>query len=193
MKKVVIRVKYRNDPSVSGFQQPFGGQSPYPGISDPFFQAPGLGSAPTPFSPTIETNIPQLPVSATADALPAAAAADAIEAAAPAATKASGFSLASLGGNIKDLQGLVDRMGGLDGILSTVQKVQKVVSSVQQMAPLIKVLAGSIGKKGAAATTATLDEEAFETAAPKRKKPRKRAGGKSRPLAAGGPRRRPRR
>lgn len=187
----MIRVKYRNEPTVSGFQQPFGGQSPYPGISDPFFQAPGHSGPPTPFSPTLETNIPQLPVSAAESAIPAAA--EALESATPAAAKASGFSLASLGGNIKDLQGIVERMGGLDGILSTVQKVQKVVSSVQQMAPLIKVLAGSIGKKGAAATTATLDEEAFESAAPKRKKSRKRAHGKSKPLAAGGPRQRPRR
>ncbi|MFB9324460.1 hypothetical protein ACFFSY_00705 [Paenibacillus aurantiacus] len=186
-------MKYRNDPSVSGFQQPFGGQSPYPGISDPFLQAPGLGGPPTPFSPSLETNIPPIAVKPADAAIPAEAVSEALESATPAATKASGFSLASLGGNIKDLQGLVDRMGGLDGILSTVQKVQKVVSSVQQMAPLIKVLAGSIGKKGAAATTATLDEEAFETATPKRKKSRKRARGKSKPLAGGGPRPRPRR
>lgn len=55
--------------------------------------------------------------------------------------KSSSFSLANL-------QGMMDKMGGLDGILNTVSKVQKVVSSVQQMAPMIKVLAGSLTSKG---------------------------------------------
>lgn len=62
--------------------------------------------------------------------------------------KAGGFSLA----NLSEIKGYIDRMGGIDGILSTVTKVQKVMSSVSQMAPLVKVLMGSFGKKSAAAS-----------------------------------------
>lgn len=60
-----------------------------------------------------------------------------------------GFSLANLlkYANPTEIKGFVDRMGGLDGILSTVTKVQKVVGSVSQMAPLMKVFMGSFGKK----------------------------------------------
>ncbi|MBB3111949.1 hypothetical protein FHS18_004017 [Paenibacillus phyllosphaerae] len=186
MKKVVIRVKYRNDPSVSGFQQPLGGQSQYPGISDPFAQGGGMNTVtPVPFSPSLDTNIAPIVVTPAAEKLP-----DPAKEEGTAANKASGFSLNNLGGNIKDIQGIVERMGGLDGILSTVQKVQKVVSSVQQMTPLIKVLAGSFGKKGSAAVASTLDEDELLEAPPKRRKSRKKSG--SRPLA-GGQRRRPRR
>jgi len=57
--------------------------------------------------------------------------------------KSSGFSLPNLG----EIKGFVDRLGGIDGILNGVTKVQKVVSSVSQMAPLIKVLLGSFSTK----------------------------------------------
>ncbi|MCQ6561622.1 aminotransferase [Paenibacillus mendelii] len=161
-------MKYRNDPSVSGFQQPFGGQSQFPGISDPFFNG-GMGGTPTPFNPTLESNMPQIALQPATEVIPQAAAD-----AAPA--KAGGFSLANLGGGIKDLQGIVDRMGGIDGILSTMTKVQKVVGSVQQMAPLIKLLAGSFGKKGVAAT-ASDDSDADGLPIPKRRKRRRTGSG----------------
>ncbi len=68
---------------------------------------------------------------------------------APPASSGKGFSLANLTkyANLTEIKGFVDRMGGLDGILSTVTKVQKVVGSVSQMAPLVKVFMGSFGKK----------------------------------------------
>lgn len=68
----------------------------------------------------------------------------------------SGFSLASLAkyANVDELKGLVDRFGGLDGILATVTKVQKVVSTVGQIAPMVKVFSG-LGKKSNTAQTAT--------------------------------------
>jgi hypothetical protein len=59
-----------------------------------------------------------------------------------AAAKAGGFSLASLG----DLKGVIDRMGGIDGIVSSMGKFQKVMTGVQQMAPMIKLMMGSFGK-----------------------------------------------
>ncbi|NBD25597.1 hypothetical protein [Paenibacillus glycinis] len=186
-------MKYRYDPSVRSFQQPLGGQgqgpqtpgsSPFPGISDPF---PGLNKSvglktPVPFDTDEFSNgvpsinimpasnqqiipLPEAPVSKT-DAAPAAA--DGKE------TK-GGF---NLGNSLNDLKGVVDRMGGLDGIVTTMTKVQKVVGSITQMAPLIKVLAGSFGKKGASATIA--DDGDIDEYRPKaRKKKRRRATGKS--------------
>lgn len=72
--------------------------------------------------------------------LPAAAATETTTAA---ATSGSGFSLANLGG-------MIEKFGGIEGILSTVGKVQKVMQTVQQFAPMAKMIAGLIpGKKGA--------------------------------------------
>ncbi|WP_051286859.1 hypothetical protein [Paenibacillus taiwanensis] len=58
---------------------------------------------------------------------------------AAAATSKSGF-------NIGDLKGIFDRMGGVEGIVSTMGKVQKVMQSVQQFAPMAKMLVGVFGK-----------------------------------------------
>ncbi|HIW34761.1 MAG TPA: hypothetical protein IAA29_18450 [Candidatus Paenibacillus intestinavium] len=73
----------------------------------------------------------------------------------PPKPSSSGFSLASLAkyANVDELKGLVDRFGGLDGILSTVTTVQKVVSTVGQIAPMVKIFAGTMGKKGAESAT----------------------------------------
>lgn len=60
-------------------------------------------------------------------------------ASAAAATSKSGF-------NIGDLKGIFDRMGGVEGIVSTMGKVQKVMQSVQQFAPMAKMLVGVFGK-----------------------------------------------
>jgi len=64
------------------------------------------------------------------------------------ASSSGGFSLASLTkyANVDELKGLVDRFGGLEGILSTVTTVQKVVSTVGQIAPMVKVVTGVLGK-----------------------------------------------
>ncbi|MOA43004.1 hypothetical protein D3C78_1651130 [compost metagenome] len=86
-------------------------------------------------------------------------------------SKASGFSLANLG----EIKGFVDRIGGLDGILSTMTKVQKVVSSVTQMAPLVKVLMGSFGKKSATVSEDTLADDGEWR--PKRRRRRKSGSG----------------
>jgi|GEM_PF-1454861 len=71
------------------------------------------------------------------------------------ASSSGGFSLASLTkyANIDELKGLVDRFGGLEGILSTVTTVQKVVSTVGQIAPMVKVVTGVLGKKNSTAQT----------------------------------------
>jgi hypothetical protein len=120
----------------------------------------------------------ELPAAPVQDILPAvipeAANLNLDTAAQPAETnKASGFSLASLG----EIKGFVDRIGGIDGILTTVTKVQKVVSSVSQMAPLVKVILSSFGKK-----SADSDDDDIGETRPKRKRRRKAGSGRRKPV-----------
>ena len=75
--------------------------------------------------------------------------------------------------NLADLKLLIDRMGGIEGILSTVQKVQRIVGTVQQFAPMIKLIAGSLGPKKAAAAASADDGEW-------RPRRRRRRGGRGR-------------
>lgn len=49
--------------------------------------------------------------------------------------KAGGFSLANIG----EIKNVIDRMGGIEGVLATVGKVQKFMTTMQQFAPLIKI------------------------------------------------------
>ncbi|TDF95491.1 hypothetical protein [Paenibacillus piri] len=49
--------------------------------------------------------------------------------------------------NIAQIKQVIDRLGGIEGIMSTVAKIQRIVQNVQQMAPMIKVLMDSFGKK----------------------------------------------
>ncbi|XEC95666.1 tyrosine protein kinase [Paenibacillus tarimensis] len=148
----MIRVNYRYPPSHRGFSQqpPSGGpQSTFPGIGDPFA---GGGSS---------QNLPAV----TQAMMPGQ-----LTTAAPA--KAGGFSL----GNLSELKNVIDRMGGIDGIVNTVSKMQKVFSSVQQMAPMVKLLMGSIGKKGAVAKK---DDDEWVPSKRRRRRRRRRYGSTS--------------
>ncbi|MCZ8516270.1 hypothetical protein O9H85_28525 [Paenibacillus filicis] len=60
---------------------------------------------------------------------------------------------AGSGFNIGQLKTIVDRLGGIEGIVSTFGKVQQVVQTMSQMAPMLKLLLGSFGKKAAASDT----------------------------------------
>ncbi|OMF07313.1 hypothetical protein BK127_29960 [Paenibacillus sp. FSL H7-0331] len=71
--------------------------------------------------------------------------------------------------NIAQMKQVFDRLGGIDGIMDTMGKVQKMVQSVQQMAPLVKVLMGSFGKK----------KKDGDSDAPLRRRRRKRTSGKN--------------
>jgi hypothetical protein len=95
-----------------------------------------------------------------------------VQAAAATATKAGGFSLANLG----EIKNVIDRMGGIDGILSTVGKVQKFMSTMQQMAPLLKLF---MKKKGKGSNAASTDDD-YEYRPRRRRRPSgKRAGKRS--------------
>ncbi|QHW31474.1 hypothetical protein GZH47_11890 [Paenibacillus rhizovicinus] len=206
-------MKYRYDPSVRSFQQPLGGQGqgpqnlgngPFPGISDPFMgmnKSIGINT-PVPFDTAeFSSGVPSItiqpasmqqiiPLPESNSTSLTAAPAQAAEAKADAKDGKDGKGGFNLGNSLSDLKGVVDRMGGLDGIVTTMTKVQKVVGSITQMAPLIKVLAGSFGKKGASATIAE-DDDSTPRPRPRKKKGRKPVAGKSIPLN-GTKRKRPR-
>ncbi|RKN84046.1 hypothetical protein [Paenibacillus ginsengarvi] len=78
--------------------------------------------------------------------------------------------------NLKDIKSFVDRMGGIDGIVSAVGKVQKIVSNIQQMQPMIKLLMTMLPGKKAADDEA--DEEKWSR--PRRRRRRRRRRGKAR-------------
>ncbi|WP_138755886.1 hypothetical protein [Paenibacillus sinopodophylli] len=119
------------------------------------------------FGGDLPTMPPAAPEPPALDILPAVMQEAAVET--TASSKASGFSLASLG----EIKGFVDRIGGIDGILTTVTKVQKVMSSVSQMAPLVKVLMGSFSKK----SDSSSEDEGDGEWKPKRRKRRKPSSG----------------
>lgn len=64
----------------------------------------------------------------------------------PQAKAASGF-LSNL--PLKDIKAFVDRMGGIEGIMNSMNKAQQIIKSVQQMSPMLKLLAGSFLKSKA--------------------------------------------
>lgn len=58
---------------------------------------------------------------------------------------------AGLMSNLADWKQMLDRVGGLDGVMNTMGKLQKIFSTMQQMAPLLRLL---IGKGQSASATA---------------------------------------
>jgi hypothetical protein len=72
----------------------------------------------------------------------------------PAAAPSTGGGLLN-GLNMEQIKGFVDRMGGIEGIMGTMTKVQKFVGTFQQMAPMLKMLFSSFG--GGKVKSADLD------------------------------------
>lgn len=167
-RRVVIRVNYRNNPGTGNQQYDWqSGQRQAQGQPSKSFGAKSGGFS---FGGDLPTMPPETSTPLTQDILPVVipeSTAELIETTAPA--KAGGFSLA----NLSDIKGFVDRIGGIDGILSTVTKVQKVMSSVSQMAPLVKVLMGSF-KKSSSNSDDDDDDGEWK---PKRRKRRKPSAG----------------
>ncbi|WP_336765320.1 tyrosine protein kinase [Paenibacillus sp. USHLN196] len=88
---------------------------------------------------------------------------------APAASSSSGFSLANIG----ELKGMIDRFGGIDGIMSGIGKMQKVVGGIQQMAPMMKLVMGIL-PFGKGKTNKSAADADYEEYTPPRKRTRKR-------------------
>jgi hypothetical protein len=63
----------------------------------------------------------------------------------PAAAPSTGGGGLLNGLNMDQIKGFVDRMGGIEGIIGTMTKVQKFVGTFQQMAPMLKMLFSSFG------------------------------------------------
>jgi hypothetical protein len=62
------------------------------------------------------------------------------------------------GFNFKDIKGFVDRMGGIEGVMSTLTKVQKTMQTFKQMAPMLKLL---IPKLSGAESASLDDDDAY--------------------------------
>ncbi|EFM10726.1 conserved hypothetical protein [Paenibacillus curdlanolyticus YK9] len=182
----------RNGPPGGYPQHPHMRQNqPFPGISDPFAFGggfPGIGGGtpanPAPANGTTGNKSVGLPAvaKATAPAKVEDAIAEIVEDSAK--SKAGGFSLEKLG----ELKGVVDRLGGIDGILNSMTKMQKIVANVQSMAPLVKVLMGSFKKDAKASKTGGDDDDDDLPVRPRRRKRRKSGAG----AKGTTPRRRPR-
>lgn len=61
--------------------------------------------------------------------------------------------------NIGEWKQLLDRMGGIEGVLGYMGKIQKFAATMQQMAPLLRLFIGKGG--GAAATAAGISKDGF--------------------------------
>ncbi|OAB44642.1 hypothetical protein [Paenibacillus antarcticus] len=152
---------HRSSPSNQRSLGPFSSSSynnPYPGI-DSLGAIPQLeSSAMSPFQGGGLTGF------GASDLIESTSAATAVLPAV-ATTAKTGFSLANIG----ELKGVIDRMGGIDGIVSSMGKFQKVMSSVQQMAPMIKLMMGTFGK-GKTKGTPEDDDPIYYTPPKRRRK-----------------------
>ncbi|MGM1049875.1 MAG: hypothetical protein ACQEXX_27600 [Bacillota bacterium] len=128
--------------------------SPYPGVN-PYADFPEEVGTPSlypysnaaqpPFTPfdgasDVGTNLP-VPVSAVTTA--------------PSTGGSGGLSSLLSGLNLSniDVKGIIERMGGIDGLVANVGKVQKVMQGFQQLAPMMSLFAGMFGKKGKGASS----------------------------------------
>ncbi|MCL6663781.1 MULTISPECIES: hypothetical protein [Paenibacillus] len=89
---------------------------------------------------------------------------------APAATGSSGFSLANIG----ELKGMIDRFGGIDGIMSGIGKMQKVVGGIQQMAPMMKLVMGILPFGKGKSNNSAADADYEEYTPPRKRKSKRR-------------------
>ncbi|OAB36056.1 hypothetical protein [Paenibacillus glacialis] len=162
---------HRSSPSNQRSLGPFSSSSyhnPYPGI-DSLGAIPQLeSSAMSPFQGGGLNGF------GASDVVDSAAATTTVLPAVATAAK-SGFSLANIG----ELKGVIDRMGGIDGIVSSMGKFQKVMSGVQQMAPLIKLMMGSFGK-GKTKGTPEDDDPIYYT--PRKRRRKKTSSLKRKPI-----------
>jgi hypothetical protein len=77
--------------------------------------------------------------------------------------------------NMSQIKGIIDRMGGIDGVMGHVSRIQKFIQGMQQMAPMFKVLMGSFGK---ARTRSKLDGDGLTAAGRRRRSSIRRKSGK---------------
>ncbi|MBW5445741.1 hypothetical protein GE107_06635 [Cohnella sp. CFH 77786] len=78
--------------------------------------------------------------------------------------------------NLAEWKLMLDRLGGIDGVLTTMGKLQKIVTTMQQMAPLLRLFIG----KGAAVKAADASGGARRNRKSRRKKRSRRPSGQKR-------------
>jgi len=103
-----------NEPHSSSYRNWTSGQDAYPGLGQPF--------AGPPAPPPAQTNPTVLPAQASSSPIKLP------------------FNISMA--NINEIKAMIDRMGGIEGVLNTMGKVQKFMSTVQQVAPLVKLFMG---------------------------------------------------
>lgn len=74
--------------------------------------------------------------------------------------------------NLNEIKNMIDRMGGVDGILNMMQKANKMMQTAQQMAPMFKLLLNSFGK---AKASDSYDEDIYPIRRKRRKRRRHRS------------------
>jgi hypothetical protein len=146
------------------YNTPYRGATPpsypsgqYPGINQPDvgLEMKAQASSITPYSPQVygSSFTPQSSV--------------------PNAGKSGGFSMPK----INDIKGFIERMGGVEGIIATMGKVQKVMQTVQQFAPMAKILTGLL--PGGSKSSAADDDSDYSEYKPRRRRKKTRKGAKS--------------
>ncbi|NDI35999.1 hypothetical protein [Chengkuizengella sediminis] len=73
---------------------------------------------------------------------------------------------------IGDIRAMVDKLGGVEGIFNTINKMNGFMKQLQQFSPMLKLLLGSFGKGAAAATAA--EAALLEDRSRRRRRRRKR-------------------
>ncbi|PZE20293.1 hypothetical protein [Paenibacillus xerothermodurans] len=149
--------------------------STYPGMdvggySNPYTPSTGYGQSYTPQVPSLQNGDGSLGA-LFGNNSPSSGWGNVIDIGAGGSTGAGSGSGSSLASKFSLLQikQMIDKLGGVEGIVDTMTKVQRMVQSFQQVAPLVKLLMGSVGKKGRS--------EAI--AAPRRRRRRRKRKGKS--------------
>lgn len=101
----------------------------------------------------------------------------------------SGLNLSNI-----DVKGIIERMGGIDGLVANVGKVQKVMQGFQQLAPVMSLLGNMFGKKGKGSsnTSSSFKNNSYGYTPRKRRSSSaaKRRSGSRRPSSGGRKRRR---
>jgi len=117
-----------NSASLHGWNQPPQdyGNEIYPGLGDPFVGPPALIN----------------PAAAPQQIQPQ--------------TQKNSSTKTSIFSNIGEWKQMLDRVGGIDGVLGAMGKFQKFAATMQQMAPLLRLF---IGKGGGAATAAGISRD----------------------------------
>ncbi len=83
--------------------------------------------------------------------------------------------------SFKDIKGFVDRMGGVEGMMSTLTKVQKTMQTFQQMAPMLKLL---IPKLGGAKSASLDDDDYYYRRRRRRRRVKSRSGRRRKPSSS---------